>query len=65
VAAVLFAFGKGLMWPSIMSILSNRAETVYQGTVKGVANGFGSLASIIALMMSGLFCIVCSEQLFF
>jgi MFS transporter, DHA1 family, tetracycline resistance protein len=33
-AAVLFAVGNGLMWPPIMSILSNRAGTVYQGTVQ-------------------------------
>ena len=54
-AAVLFAVGNGLMWPSVMSILSNRAGTAYQGTVQGVANSFGSLASIIGLMIGGLF----------
>jgi MFS transporter, DHA1 family, tetracycline resistance protein len=53
-AAVLFAVGNGLMWPSVMSILSNRAGTVYQGTVQGVANSFGSLASIIGLVTGGL-----------
>jgi len=53
-AAVLFAVGNGLMWPPVMSILSNRAGTVYQGTVQGVANSFASLASIIGLMMGGL-----------
>jgi MFS transporter, DHA1 family, tetracycline resistance protein len=53
-AAVLFAVGNGLMWPSLMSILSNRAGTVYQGTVQGVANSFGSLASIIGLVAGGL-----------
>ncbi len=54
VAAVFFAVGNGLMWPPVMSILSNRAGTVYQGTVQGVANSFASLASIIGLMMGGL-----------
>jgi MFS family permease len=53
-AAVLFAVGNGLMWPSVMSILANRAGTVYQGTVQGVANSFGSLASIIGLLAGGL-----------
>jgi DHA1 family tetracycline resistance protein-like MFS transporter len=53
-AAVLFAVGNGLMWPPVMSILANRAGTVYQGTVQGVANSFASLASIIGLMMGGL-----------
>jgi MFS family permease len=53
-AAVLFAVGNGLMWPSVMSILANRAGIVYQGTVQGVANSFGSLASIIGLLVGGL-----------
>jgi MFS transporter, DHA1 family, tetracycline resistance protein len=53
-AAVLFAVGNGLMWPPVMSILSNRAGTVYQGTVQGVANSFSSLASITGLIMGGL-----------
>ena len=35
--SVLFAVGNGLMWPSIMSILSKRAGTAYQGAVQGVA----------------------------
>ena len=53
-AAVLFAVGNGLMWPPVMSILSKRAGTLYQGTVQGVANSFASLASIIGLTMGGL-----------
>jgi MFS family permease len=53
-AAVLFAVGNGLMWPPVMSILSNRAGNIYQGTVQGVANSFASLASIIGLLVGGL-----------
>jgi MFS transporter, DHA1 family, tetracycline resistance protein len=53
-AAILFAVGNGLMWPSVLSILSKRAGTIHQGTVQGVANSFESLASIIGLMMGGL-----------
>jgi hypothetical protein len=53
-AAVLFAVGNGLMWPSLMSILSKRAGTVHQGAVQGVADSFGSLASIIGLTIGGL-----------
>src|SRR5919108_994569 len=53
-AAVLFAVGNGLMWPPVMSILANRAGTIYQGTVQGVANSFASLASILGLIMGGL-----------
>jgi MFS transporter, DHA1 family, tetracycline resistance protein len=53
-AAVLFAIGNGLMWPSIMSILSKRAGTRYQGVVQGVASSFTSLASIIGLTTGGI-----------
>jgi len=53
-AAILFAVGNGLMWPSFMSILSKRAGSVLQGAVQGVAGSFGSLASIIGLIAGGL-----------
>jgi MFS transporter, DHA1 family, tetracycline resistance protein len=53
-AAILFAVGNGLMWPSVLSILSKRAGTVQQGAVQGVTNSFESLASIIGLTMGGL-----------
>ena len=54
VAAILFAVGNGLMWPSFLSILSKRAGYVYQGAVQGVASSFGSLASIIGLIIGGV-----------
>ena len=53
-AAILFALGNGLMWPSFMSILSKRAGTILQGAVQGVAGSFGSLASIIGLIVGGV-----------
>ncbi|MGI8832641.1 MAG: MFS transporter [Nitrososphaeraceae archaeon] len=53
-AAVLFAVGNGLMWPSVMSILSKRAGPVHQGAVQGVASSFASLASIVGLTAGGL-----------
>ncbi len=53
-AAVLFAAGNGLMWPSVMSILSKRAGSTNQGAVQGVASSFSSLASIIGLTVGGL-----------
>lgn len=54
VAAIFFALGNGLMWPSFMSILSERAGTVHQGIVQGVASSFGSIASIIGLIIGGV-----------
>jgi DHA1 family tetracycline resistance protein-like MFS transporter len=52
-AAVLFALGNGLMWPSVLSLLSKRAGVIYQGAVQGMAGSFGSLASIIGLTVGG------------
>ncbi len=52
-AVILFAVGNGLMWPSFMSILANRAGTAFQGSVQGVAGSFGGLASIIGLILGG------------
>ena len=53
-AAILFAVGNGLMWPSVVSILSKRAGTAHQGAVQGIASSFASLASIIGLTAGGL-----------
>jgi MFS family permease len=53
-AAIMFAVGNGLMWPSFLSILSKRAGTVHQGAVQGAAGSVGSLASIIGLTIGGL-----------
>ena len=41
------------MWPSFMSILSKSAGKVYQGFIQGVSSSFGSLASIIGLIVGG------------
>src|SRR5918998_2578391 len=53
-AAILFAVGNGLMWPSVVSILSKHAGTIHQGAVQGIASSFASLASIIGLTAGGL-----------
>ena len=53
-AAVLFAVGNGLMWPSILSILSKRAGHIYQGAVQGVAGSITGIASIIGLTTGGI-----------
>jgi MFS family permease len=63
-AAVLFAFGNGLMWPSVMSILSKRAGTLYQGAVQGVASIFASLANIIGLTSGGILYILIGATTF-
>ncbi|MBN2110745.1 MAG: MFS transporter [Methanosarcinaceae archaeon] len=53
-AAFFFAFGNGIMWPSILSVLSKLAGTAYQGSVQGFAMSSSSFASIIGLLAGGL-----------
>ena len=53
-AAVLFALGNGLMWPSAQSLLSKLAGERNQGTVQGIAGSVGGLASIVGLIAGGL-----------
>jgi DHA1 family tetracycline resistance protein-like MFS transporter len=52
-AALLFALGNGLMWPTFLSILSKAAGEQYQGAVQGFASSAGSFASIIGLITGG------------
>ena len=53
-AGVLFAIGNGIMWPSVLSILSRLAGKKYQGAVQGFAGSAGSLAGIIGLTVGGI-----------
>jgi MFS family permease len=53
-AAVLFALGNGLMWPSVLSLLSKLAGEENQGAVQGLAGSAGGLASIIGLVAGGI-----------
>lgn len=53
-AAVFFALGNGLMWPSYLSVLSKLGGDRQQGSVQGTANSAGSLASIVGLVLGGL-----------
>ncbi len=52
--AALTALGNGLMWPSVMSRLAERAGQVYQGAVQGFASSLGAVASIGGLVGGGL-----------
>jgi len=63
-AAILFALGNGLMWPSFLSILSKVAGHKYQGAIQGLASGMGSLASIIGLVGGGILFHIYYEKTF-
>jgi len=54
IAAVFFALGNGIMWPSILALLSNASSSRNQGAVQGVASSCGSMASIIGLLVGGI-----------
>ena len=47
VGAALLALGNGVMWPSVVSMLSKAAGDRHQGIVQGFASGSGSVASIV------------------
>ncbi len=52
--AACLALGNGIMWPSLMTVLSKSVDSRYQGAVQGLAGSLGSAASILGLMAGGL-----------
>ncbi len=52
-AVTCFAVGNGIMWPSFLSVLSQKAGGEYQGIIQGYASSMGSLASIIGMLSGG------------
>ena len=50
----LLALGNGLMWPSVVSLLSRAAGRRYQGAVQGLAGSAGAIASILGLLVGGV-----------
>ena len=63
-AAALFALGNGLMWPSYQAVLSKLGGDKQQGSVQGMANSSGSLASILGLILGGYFYGMIGQQIF-
>ncbi len=53
-AATLIALGNGLMWPTVMAILSTAAGNRHQGAVQGISGSVGAVASIVGLIAGGL-----------
>ncbi|HSD99017.1 MAG TPA: MFS transporter, partial [Patescibacteria group bacterium] len=52
-ASAFFALGNGLMWPSLLSVISKNAGA-YQGTIQGFSGSLAGLASIVGLIGGGL-----------
>ena len=53
-AALLFALGNGIMWPSYLSQLGQLGNPQDQGYIQGIASSAGSLASIVGLVLGGV-----------
>jgi len=51
---VLLALGNGLMWPSLMAVISKATDQSVQGALQGLASSIGAVASILGLLAGGL-----------
>lgn len=51
--AACMALGNGLLWPSVVSLLSRAAGDRHQGAVQGFAGSVGAVASITGLLLGG------------
>lgn len=54
VGAGLLALGNGVMWPSLLAIISMAADHSVQGAVQGLASSGGAVASIVGLLAGGM-----------
>jgi MFS transporter, DHA1 family, tetracycline resistance protein len=52
--AAILALGNGLMWPSLLALLSRAAGPDAQGAVQGLAGSAGAMASIAGLLIGGV-----------
>jgi MFS family permease len=53
IGTALLAAGNGVMWPSLLAILSRAADRSVQGAVQGFAGSAGATASIAGLLLGG------------
>jgi MFS family permease len=54
IGAALLSAGNGLMWPSLLSLLSKAAGAEAQGAVQGFAGSASAVASIVGLLVGGV-----------
>lgn len=62
--AALLALGNGLMWPSLLSLLSKAAGPRAQGAAQGIAGSSSAVASIAGLIIGGAFYGVLGDAVF-
>ena len=58
------AVGNGVMWPSVLAVLSKVAGKTYQGAVQGLAGSLGAAASVAGLVVGGLLYASIGPQVF-
>lgn len=51
---LLLALGNGLMWPSLLALISMTTDKGVQGAVQGFAGSAAAVASIVGLLLGGL-----------
>ena len=61
---ILVAVGNGVMWPTFMATLSKSTDSSLQGSVQGLAQSGGALASIAGLIAGGLMYVSLGPVLF-
>ena len=54
-SAASVALGNGLMWPSLLSLLSKAAGPLAQGAAQGIAGSSSAVASIAGVIVGGVF----------
>jgi MFS family permease len=54
VGTMLLALGNGLMWPSLLAVLSNASDQRTQGAVQGLAGSLNAVASVVGLLAGGI-----------
>jgi MFS family permease len=50
----LLALGNGIMWPSLLALISKTTDESVQGAVQGFAGSAAAVASIVGLLLGGL-----------
>jgi DHA1 family tetracycline resistance protein-like MFS transporter len=65
VGAAVLAIGNGLMWPSLLALLSQAAGAKVQGAVQGLAGSGSALASIAGLLIGGVLFNVLDTTVFY
>ncbi|MCB9059824.1 MAG: MFS transporter [Calditrichae bacterium] len=54
IGALFLAIGNGIMWPSVLALISKTSPQKFQGAIQGYSSSLGSAASIIGLLCGGL-----------